>query len=91
MADPVFNETEQAVVPFGWDGTGFAALRSDALTGINSGVEALNSLVPSVYDSIVLSYTGSNLTGVVYKLAAVTVSTLTLSYTGSNLTSVVKT
>ncbi len=42
------------------------------------------------YDSVVLSYTGENLTGVVYSLDAVTVATLTLSYTGSNLTSVVK-
>jgi hypothetical protein len=42
------------------------------------------------HDEIVLSYTGANLTGVVYKLATVTVATLTLSYTGDNLTGVVK-
>ena len=46
-------------------------------------------IIPT-YDEIVLSYTGSNLTGVVYKLAASTVMTLTLSYTGSNLTGVVR-
>ena len=43
-----------------------------------------------VYDEIVLSYTGSDLTGVVYKLATVTVATLTLSYTLGNLTGVIK-
>lgn len=43
------------------------------------------------HDSITNTYTGDNLTGVVYKLAGVTVATLTLAYTGSNLTSVTKT
>jgi hypothetical protein len=43
------------------------------------------------HDEIVLSYTGSNLTGVVYKLATATVATLTLAYDGNdNLTSVTK-
>jgi hypothetical protein len=48
-------------------------------------------LIPEVYDEIVLSYTGSNLTGVVYKLLTVTVGTLTLSYTGAQLDKVVRT
>lgn len=47
------------------------------------------------YDYISLSYTGSNLTGVVYKTGGsggTTVATLTLGYDGSdNLTSVTKT
>lgn len=42
------------------------------------------------FDEIVLSYTGTNLTGVVYKKLTVTVATLTLSYTGSVLIGVVK-
>lgn len=43
------------------------------------------------HDEIVLSYTGSNLTGVVYKLATATVATLALAYDGNdNLTSVTK-
>ena len=53
-----------------------------------------NSLVPEVYDYISLSYTGDNLTGVVFKTGGsggTTVSTLALIYTGSNLTSVTKT
>ena len=52
-----------------------------------------NSLVPAAYDYIALSYTGSNLTGVVFKTGGVggtVVSTLTLAYTGSNLTSVTR-
>jgi hypothetical protein len=51
----------------------------------------LNAFTPSLYDNITLSYTGSNLTGVAFKLATVTVSTLTLGYDGSNqLITVVK-
>lgn len=44
-------------------------------------------------DYISLSYTGANLTGVVYKsggAAGTTVATLTLAYSGSNLISVTK-
>jgi hypothetical protein len=54
-------------------------------------VKGFNSLVPSQYDNINLSYSGSNLTGVVYKNGATTVSTLTLTYAGGNLTKVEKT
>lgn len=64
-----------------------------AITGFNlettqedvlENLQALNSLAPSVYDTIDLTYTSGNLTGVVFKLAAATVSTLTLTYDGSN-------
>ena len=52
----------------------------------------LNSLTPSTYDYISLSYTGSNLTGVVFKTGGAggsTVSTLVLGYDGNdNLISV---
>ena len=57
-------------------------------------VLAMNSLMPDVYDYIELSYTGDNLTGVVYKdggAAGTTVSTLTLAYTGDVLDSITKT
>jgi hypothetical protein len=53
-----------------------------------------NSLAPSTYDFISLSYTGSNLTGVVFKSGGsggTVISTLTLAYSGSTLTSVTKT
>lgn len=52
---------------------------------------AYSALVPKQYDELVLGYTGSNLTSVVYKFQTATVATLTLGYTGSDLTSVVKT
>jgi len=45
------------------------------------------------HDYIALSYTGTNLTGVVYKTGGAggtTVATLTLAYTGSRLDSVTK-
>jgi hypothetical protein len=58
----------------------------------NSNVyqEVVQGLVNQPHDEIALSYTGTNLTGVVYKLSGVTVATLTLGYTGDNLTSVVR-
>ncbi len=56
-------------------------------------LQTLNSLVPSVYDYIEMSYASDKLTGVVFKVGGSgggTVSTLTLAYTGENLTSVTK-
>ncbi|UOF79272.1 hypothetical protein [Caudoviricetes sp.] len=57
-------------------------------------VFALNGLKIPNHDYISLSYTGSNLTGVVYKTggsSGTTVATLTLAYDGSsNLTSVTR-
>lgn len=52
--------------------------------------EIVQGLVNQPYNEIALSYTGTDLTGVVYKLSGVTVCTLTLGYTGGNLTSVVR-
>jgi hypothetical protein len=52
--------------------------------------EIVSGIVNQPHDEIALSYTGTNLTGVVYKLAGVTVSTLTLGYSGTNLISVVR-
>lgn len=57
-------------------------------------LKVLNSLVPSVFDYVGLTYTGSNLTVAVFKTGGSggsTVSTLTLAYTGSQLDSVTKT
>lgn len=47
------------------------------------------SLVPTAYDEIDLTYSGSDIATAVYKLAGTTVKTLTLTYTSGNLTSVV--
>jgi hypothetical protein len=52
--------------------------------------EMVSGLVPEPYDEITLSYTGSDLTGVVYKSASTSVATLTLEYSGSNLTKVTR-
>lgn len=53
------------------------------------------NLVPAVYDYISLSYTGANLTGVIFKIGGsggAVVGTLTLGYDGSdNLTTITKT
>ena len=57
-------------------------------------VVAFQPLSPAEYDYIALSYTGSNLTGVVYKIGGASgtvVATLTLGYDGSgNLISVLR-
>ena len=54
----------------------------------------MGQLVPKEYDYIDLSYTGDDLTGVVYKTGGsggTTVATLTLAYTDSALQSVERT
>ena len=55
---------------------------------------AVDGLAIPAHDYIALSYTGTNLTGVIYKsggASGTTVATLTLAYNGSNqLTSVSK-
>ena len=68
---------------------------------IESLLNSINSIVSNdvgfnlpVYDYISLSYTGANLTEVVYKTGGsggTTVATLTLVYSGSNIISVTKT
>jgi len=74
------------------DGTNLISV--DTTNALKTFDAVANSLIPSVYDYISLSYTGSNLTGVVYKTGGSggsTVSTLILAYDGSdNLTSVTK-
>lgn len=61
---------------------------------VSGTVNTLSGLEIPDHDYIALSYTGSNLTGVVYKTGGsggTTVATLTLAYDGSNnLTSVTK-
>lgn len=57
---------------------------------VSGTVTALSALVPTAYNEIALTYSGSNITQVVYKQFGTVVATLTLGYTGSNLTSVVR-
>lgn len=70
-----------------------AIAASSQLDSMISQLQTLNSLVPSVYDEVDLTYdVANNLTLAVFKHGATTVSTLTLTYDGSNnLTRVVKT
>jgi hypothetical protein len=57
------------------------------ITGSLSAVPGLS--IPS-HDGIEMTYTGDDLTGVVYKSGEDTVATLTLGYTDGKLTSVVR-
>lgn len=50
----------------------------------------VNTLIPSEYDEMELSYTGDDLTTIVYKMNTAVIATLTLSYTSGKLTSIVK-
>lgn len=64
---------------------------SGTKTGLD--VMAVNSLVPEAYDYISLTYTGSDLTGVVYKTGGsggTTVATLTLTYSSNILQTVTR-
>jgi len=57
-------------------------------------IQEVNKLVPEFHDYIALTYTGANLTKVVYKdggSSGTTVATLTLAYTGAVLDTVTKT
>jgi hypothetical protein len=54
-------------------------------------IKDFTSLVPVEYDELVLSYSGANISTVVYKKLTITVATLTLTYTLGNLTGVVRT
>ena len=92
MPRPEHDVTTTAKIIYGHDGTNDQAVATD--TDGHLQVVLASSLVPYSYDYIALSYTGSNITQVVYKSGGAlgpTVATLTLAYTGSQLTSVTKT
>lgn len=63
-------------------------------TSGNLLMRSMNNLITEEFDYIALTYTGTNLTGVVYKTGGSggsTVATVTLAYTGNRLDSVTKT
>lgn len=69
------------------DGTEVLPSTEVTSASINAGIETLNSLVPTVFDYIALSYTTGNLTQAIYKNGGVggtVVSTLDIVYDGSN-------
>jgi hypothetical protein len=57
---------------------------------VSGTINTLTGLDIPKHDNIQLTYTGTNLTGVAYKVGVNTVATLTLAYTGSRLDSVTK-
>jgi len=70
------------------------AATSALQTTANTYLSGIAGLTPTAYDYISLSYTGDNLTGVVFKSGGsggTTIATLNLAYTGSRLDSVTKT
>jgi hypothetical protein len=74
----------------GWQRTVVGVANDTYYRAARSITEGLD--IP-VHDYIACSYTGDNLTGVVYKTGGsggTTVATLTLAYSGSQLTSVTK-
>ena len=83
------GETENWVSPDG--GTTWYAQKGDT----SGRAITVSGLIPHEYDYIGLSYTGDNLTGVVYKSGGAggdTVATLVIAYDGSdNITSITKT
>jgi len=69
------------------------AVSSSSLETIATNTASIAGMAIPPNDFISLSYTGANLTGVVYKTGGAggtTVATLTLAYSGSNLISVTK-
>lgn len=89
MADKEYSCNDaKPIVNYGYDGSEIKKLRVDSL-GTTMAM-MVNSLVPKEYDTIELTYTGTDVTGVVYKVGTTTVATLTLTYTDGKLTKVVR-
>ena len=89
MSKNEYDSTDvQPVVPYGHDGS--ALIRGRVDSAGNTMAMMVNSIVPAEFDTIELSYTGSDVTGVVYKVVTTTVATLTLTYVAGNLTKVVR-
>lgn len=76
-----------------------SALPTGAATAANQAtaneyLSGIAGLTPTAFDYVALSYTGTNLTGVVFKTGGsggTTIATLVLAYTGSRLDTVTKT
>ena len=73
--------------------TNSTAMPVSGVMSVTGDVDVLQGLAIPQHDYISLTYSGSSLTGVVYKdggSGGSTVATLALTYSGSNLTSVTK-
>lgn len=84
-----------AIYPVSDNGSSITVDGTVSVSGVATEATLLKlvGLAPTEHDTIELSYTGTDLTGVVYKLLGATVATLTLTYDapGGNLITVVKT
>jgi chemotaxis regulatin CheY-phosphate phosphatase CheZ len=80
--------TNKPVPHWAWPQYAAVSVRNKSFANINPSISPFGI---EDYDEIDLTYTGSNITTVVYKLNSVTMGTLTLSYSGSNITKVVRT
>lgn len=83
VVEGIYKQSGQAdvAIPLAVDQSG--KLQAESVSGLS---------IPE-HDYVGLTYTGDNLTGVVYKTggsAGTTVATLTLAYSGSILTSITK-
>jgi hypothetical protein len=69
-------------------------VRSRLSTIASQLANPVNTLVPAVFDHLTLSYTGDDLTGIVYRqggTSGTVVATLALGYAGGRLTTVART
>src|SRR3990167_2060132 len=105
--DEVSSKSPLPIMVIGKDGKQITEFGGDmtapSVVGLKIGTEQISSANPlpvteglnlPVYDYISMTYTGSNLTEIIYKLggaSGTTVATLTMTYSGSNLISVTKT
>ena len=89
----ILDSAGKQITNFGGDMT------APSVVGLKTGLEQVSSSNPlpvadafqiSKYDQILLTYSGDDISTVVYKLAGVTVATLALSYVSGNLTNVLK-
>jgi hypothetical protein len=89
MATYIGGGGGDARIDIGTISLGDVEVKNDA----GNPIPTIDGLEIPAHDYIALSYTGENLTGVVYKdggAGGTTVATLTLAYAGSQLTSVTK-
>jgi len=89
MPGPIGSATLGSIANF----PASAATAALQTTG-NTYLSGIAGLTPTAFDYVSLSYTGDNLTGVVFKTGGsggTTIATLVLVYTGDRLDSVTKT
>lgn len=74
----------------GSTGGGGTAAEVEITNDLGSPIPVSEGLSVPPHDEIAMTYVGTDISTVTYKLAGATVATLTLGYTDGNLTSVVR-